>query len=80
MTDKVTDQTRRSFLKTTSAVGAVACGLQPATLLAQARQSTVLKAGDLETSIKILNLFSEKPETVNKLYSAIYAALKVFSR
>jgi len=77
MTDKTTAQTRRSFLKNTGAVGgAVACGLRPATLLAQARKQTLLKDGDLETAIKILNLFSEKSEIVNKLYRAIYAALQ----
>lgn len=77
MTDKTTAQTRRSFLKSTGAVGgAVACGLRPATLLAQARKQTLLKDGDLETAIKILNLFSEKSEIVNKLYRAIYAALQ----
>jgi hypothetical protein len=77
MTDKTTAQTRRSFLKSTGAVGgAVACGLRPATLLAKARKQTLLKDGDLETAIKILNLFSEKSEIVNKLYRAIYAALQ----
>ena len=71
---------RRSFLKSTAALGAaLSCGLVPGTLHAFDPRSVhggIYKEGDLEVSLKLLNLFTQKSEEVNALYSAIYNALE----
>lgn len=72
MSDKIS-LSRREFLKSTAALGAgLSCGLRPEIVHA----APAFTAGDLESAIQILNLFSKKPEEVNALYSAIYNALK----
>lgn len=63
---------RRSYIKKNALAGAaLACGLRPS----DSHAYKGLITGDLESNLKILNLWDQKPEAVNKLYSAIYKVL-----
>lgn len=70
--DKGWPISRRTALKTGLSAGAfLAAGGWPAFGYAQKD----LIAGDLATSLKLLNLWGRKPDAINELYAAIYRAL-----
>ncbi len=63
---------RRQSVKTAALLGAAfSCGVRPK--LSYGYMGP--KAGELDSSLEILNLWEKQPEAVNQLYSAIYQSL-----